>query len=62
MSCANMALGIAGATAVAVGLGAMLFGFFRGLLDAGSREGAGLLAFVLGITAIALGGWLLRLC
>ncbi len=57
-----MALGVAGGVLVAAGLGGMVVGFFRGLLDARAREGAGLLVFVLGITAIALGGWLLRLC
>ncbi len=62
MSCANVALGVAGAALVAAGNGGMGFGFFRGLLDVRAREGAGLLVFVLGITAIALGGWLLRLC
>jgi hypothetical protein len=62
MHCANMALGVAGTALVAAGIGGMVFGFFRGLLDERAREGAGLLVFVLGITAIALGGWLLRLC
>lgn len=62
MSCANLALGIAGAALVAAGIGGLVFGFFRGLLDVGAREGAGLLVFVLGMTAMALGGWLLRLC
>lgn len=62
MSCANVALGVAGAALVATGVGGMVFGFFRGLLDVRAREGAGLLVFVLGMTAIALGGWLLRLC
>jgi len=62
MSCANLALGLAGGALVAAGIGGMVVGFFRGLLDARSREGAGLLVFVLGMTAIALGGWLLRLC